>query len=249
MELQALKREVVKFSRRVWERGWVANHDGNVTARIDKRRVLATPTAFSKAEVREEDLLVIELATGKVMAGRHKPFSELSLHLEYYKVREDVTAVLHAHPPVATGFAVAGIEVEPRLTPEAVVSLGDRIPIIPPAMPGRLEFIQPLRFLGKVYDVLLLGGHGALSCGRDLEQAYLRMELVEHLARIQQAAMILGNLRLVPDAWMPELLEKRKKAGLGPDARGGQAAALAREIGSLPAAELIAALVEKVKNG
>lgn len=245
MQLQAMRREMVKYSRRVWERGWVGNHDGNITARLDKNRVLATPTAFSKVEIKEEDLLVMDLWSGKVLSGAHKPFSELGMHLEWYKARNDVQAVLHAHPPVSTGFSCAGIEVEPRITAEAVVSLGDRIPLAPPVVPGSLESRQQVRFLGNVYDVIMLGNHGLISCGADLEQAYLRMELAEHLARIQQGAIQAGGLRLIPDVWVEDLLAKRKKAGLGPEARNAPVPP-PKDLSRLPMDELVATLVERL---
>jgi L-fuculose-phosphate aldolase len=248
MDSQALRRDIVKYCQRIWERGWVANHDGNLTVRLDKNRILATPTAFSKKEIREDDILVVELWTGKVANGRHKAFSELPLHLEYYKVREDVNAVLHAHPPVASAFSVAGIEVETRITPEAVVSLGDRIPLAPVAMPGTLESAQQVRYLGNLYDVILLGNHGVVSCGTDLEQAYLRCELTEHLARMQRNAMLMGSVRFIPADWVPELLNKRKKAGLGPEARKAPPVKSPRALSQLPMNELLPALVQQLKK-
>lgn len=247
MDLVSLRREMVKYSRRIWERQWVASHNGNLTARLDKNHILATPTAFSKNEVREEDLLVINLWSGKVTSGRHKPFSELPLHIECYKVRDDVKAVIHAHPPVLSGFSVAGIEVEPRITPEAVVSLGDRIPLAPCAFPGSLESRQQVRSLSKLYDVIMLGNHGVIASGNNLEQAYLRIELVEHIARIQQQAMLLGNLRLIPDSWVSDLMAKRKKAGLGPEGRGEQIS-VPPDVSSLPVEKIISAMVEKLKG-
>jgi len=247
MEMQALRRKVVKYSHRIWDQGWVANHDGNITVRMDKSRVLATPSAFSNAEVKEEDLLVIEIWTGKVVSGRHRAFSELGLHLEYYKCREDVNAVLHAHPPVSCALSIAGIEVEPRMSAEAVISLGDRIPLAPYAFPASLESRRQIRFLGQAYDVIMMANHGVIACGTDLEQAYLRVELCEQLAKMQQGAIGLGNLRLIPEAWVSDLLAKRKKAGLGPESRGEKIPS-PRDLSSLPADELVEALVEKLKE-
>lgn len=244
--MQALKRQLVKFSHRVWEQGWAANHDGNITVRIDKRRILATPTSFSKIEIREDDLLLIEAQTGKVLSGKHRPFSELTLHLEYYRIREDVNAVVHAHPPVTSGLTVAGVEVEPRMTPEAVVSLGDRIPLAPVVFPGSLESRQQVRFLGRLYDVIALASHGVIACGADLEQAYLRCELTEQLAKMQQVAMGVGRLQLIPDVWMPDLLAKRKKAGLGPEGRGEQPPV--PHISTLPVDQIVEAMVENLKE-
>lgn len=248
MNSQALRREIVKYCQRTWDRGWVANHDGNLSVRLDRNRILTTPTAFSKKEVREEDILTVEIWTGKVVSGRHKAFSELSLHVECYKTRDDVNAVLHAHPPVATAFAVAGIEVETRITPEAVVSLGDRVPLAPVAIPGTLESAQQVRYLCNVYDAMMLGNHGVLTCGTDLEQAYLRCELVEHLARVQRNAMLMGSLRLIPGEWVPELLNKRKKAGLGPEARKSPPVKSPRTLSQLPMDQLLPALVQQLKK-
>lgn len=245
-QANALRRDIVKYSRRIWERGWVANHDGNLSVRIDKSRILATPTAFSKEEIREDDLLVIEIWTGKVVSGKHRPFSELPLHLEYYQVRDDVQAVIHAHPPTASGFSIAGLEVDPRITPEAVVSLGDRIPLAPTVRPGSLAARQQIRSLGNLYDAIMLGNHGTLACGIDLEMAYLRTELVEHLARMQQQAMLLGNLRMIQDDLVAELMKKRKAAGLGPEARNAPAPPR-RELSELPVEEIISTMVEKLK--
>jgi L-fuculose-phosphate aldolase len=245
-EANALRRDLVKYSRRIWQRGWVANHDGNLSVRVDKSRILATPTAFSKEEVREDDLLLIEIWTGKVLSGRHRPFSELPLHLEYYQIRDDVQAVIHAHPPTAGGFAIAGLEVDPRITPEAVVSIGDRIPLAPTVKPGSLAAKQQIRSLGNLYDVVMLGNHGTVAAGDNLEMAYLRTELVEHLAKMQQQAMLLGNLRLIQDEWVAELMNKRKSAGLGPEARGAPSPP-ARDLADLPVEEIISSMVDQLK--
>lgn len=241
-----LQRQLSRFSSTIWQKGWVANHDGNLSARLDRTHVLCTPTAVSKRLVRDDDLIVVDLFTGKQISGRSRPFSELGLHLEYYKVRDDVRAVIHAHPPETTALAAAGIEIEPRLTAESVVSLGQRIPLAPLAPPGSLESAQQIRFLGRFFDVILLANHGSISCGEDLEQAFLRMELAEHLAGIQRKALALGDVRLVPDLWLPDLLRKRKKAGLGPEARGNDADKQPPQLADLPIEEVIKALVDKL---
>ncbi|MFH1531801.1 MAG: class II aldolase/adducin family protein [Pseudomonadota bacterium] len=220
MNIQALRRQVAETSRRVWEKGWVANHDGNITVRVDGGRLLATPTAVSKGAIREEDVLLLDGGTGAVIAGNGRPFSELYMHQEIYGARPDVTAVIHAHPPVLCSFAVAGIEVEPSIMAEPVVSLGSRIPLAPTVLPGSIQAKQQLRALATLFDVILLGNHGPVAAGTDLEQAYLRLELAEHVADIQQRAIWLGGVRRIPDRFLEPLLQSRKKAGLGPAARG-----------------------------
>lgn len=219
--LPTLKRQVTAYSRRIWERGWVANHDGNLSARLPGARALITPTSFCKGDVTENDLLIVDKA-GKKLEGRWKPFGELPLHLLAYKVREDVGAVLHAHPPTATGFACAGVDVETTIIAEAVVSLGPKIPTLGYAIPGSESLLEALAAALPWYDAIVLGSHGVITVGVDLEQAYLRMELVEHLAKIKAAALSVGALRRIPDHDVTRLTAKRKDAGLGPEARGLQ---------------------------
>lgn len=208
------KLAVVEISRRLHARGWVANHDGNVSVRVGPDRIWATPTAVSKGEVTEEMLVLVDM-DGKRVAGRLKPFSEIDLHLACYRAREDVRAVVHAHPPTATGFACAGVELPAAMMPEAVVSLGPVIPTVPYALPGPAAASAAGEAVAR-HDALLLGNHGALTVGVDAEQAYLRMELVEHYARIAKVALELGGPRGLPAADVQKLLEARARAGLGP---------------------------------
>jgi L-fuculose-phosphate aldolase len=217
--LPGLKRSLVYWCRKVWERGWVANHDGNLSQRISGGRLLVTPTSFSKGEVREDDLLVLN-KHGKKMQGRWRPFSELDHHLAAFAARSDVTAVLHAHPPTATGFSVAGVDVETTILAEAVVSLGDRIPTLKFAMPKSETHIENLVRYLTYYDAVLLENHGVLTVGKDLEQAYLRMELVEHLAQIKQVAMQVGQPSRLTAHQVETLMRKRTIGGLGWEARG-----------------------------
>ena len=227
MSDRALKDELADYSQRLHARGWVANHDGNVTARLGEGRYLATPTSTSKAEIGPEDIIVVDEGGAKV-SGRGKPFGEIGLHLTVYRNRPDAKAVVHAHPPTATGFAVAGPEAcaalgQPIIA-EAVVSLGPSIPTVPFAAPGQAA-CQALQPFVLEHDVVLLGGHGVLAWGDSVEQAYLRCELVEHLAKIALVARQLGGARPLPQAVIPALLESRAKAGLGPRGRGASAPA------------------------
>src|SRR5579883_2506147 len=124
------REEIAQISQELHQRGWVANHDGNITVRLSGGNLLATPTAVSKRKIREDSLLLLD-ATGQLISGRGKPFSELGLHLAVYRTRPDVQAVIHAHPPAATGFAVAQIELGEPFLPEAVVSLGPKVTTAP----------------------------------------------------------------------------------------------------------------------
>jgi L-fuculose-phosphate aldolase len=218
-----IRATVADYARRLHARGWVANHDGNVTARLGPQgteRYLATPTAVSKAEIEADSLIVVDEGGARVSGGG-KPFGEIGLHLTVYRSRSDVNAVVHAHPPTATGFAVAGVGLDRPIIAEAVVSLGVGVPTVPFAAPGEAACRALAGFVGN-FDAVLIANHGVMAWGADVEQAYLRLELVEHLARIALVAQQLGGVRPLPDAVLGGLLESRRKAGLG------QAASLAR---------------------
>lgn len=213
--LPKLRAEVVALSRRLHANGWVANHDGNLSVRLHGDRLLITPTAYSKADVDDGSLLIVDL-NGKVLEGRKKPFSELELHLAAYRARPEVEVVLHAHPVTATAFGLTGQELTPISMPEILVSLGDRIPTVPRAMPKTPELVKSVEAAAAQVDAMLLAGNGALTLGADLNQALLRMELVEHYAKILSAARQLGTVQPLPASDVAKLLEARKKAGLGP---------------------------------
>jgi len=205
---------VVEVSHALHERGWVANHDGNVTARAGKGRYLATPTATSKASVDRANLLVVDDAGNRV-SGTSGRFGEVNLHLAVYRRRDDVNAVVHAHPPHATALACSGSDLLQRpFMPEAVVSIGPSIPTVPFAVPGDDAALALADYVDD-YDAVLLGNHGVLTWGADVELAYLRMELVEHLARIVTTAQATGGVRALPDTALPQLLAARARAGLG----------------------------------
>jgi L-fuculose-phosphate aldolase len=201
--------EILQYAHKLWNRGFVANHDGNLSARVGPNRLVCTPTATSKADVDDGNLVVTDLG-GKQLAGRGKPFGELGMHLAAYRARADVAAVVHAHPPFATALGVSGRELVSFL-PEAVVSLGARIPLVPMSPPGTsaVSAIEP--FL-PAYDAVLVAGNGVWAWGDDVEQAYLRIELVEHLATIAHHAAAWGGPQSLPIEMVEKLLEARKKA-------------------------------------
>jgi len=208
-----LRAQVVEVARHLHVRGWVANHDGNVTAR-DGSRFLATPTATSKRLITDRTLIEVD-AKGKVVGGTGRVFGEIGLHLVIYERRPDVHAVVHAHPPHATAISAArGNPIERPFIAEALVSLGPKIPKLPYAQPG-----EPARAAlapwCELVDAAILANHGVIAWGADPEQALLRLELVEHLARIAIAAAPLGGVDPLPDAAIPPLLAARAKANIG----------------------------------
>lgn len=219
------RRRILRYAHLVYSKGWVANHDGNLTCRQGPGRVLATPTAMSKGDVSEGDLVVVD-HEGKKVSGKRRSFSEMALHLAVYRSRKDVGAVIHAHPPFATAMAVAGRGMDEPILAEAVVSLGPRIPLVPFAMPKTPEWVAGVEQHAVEFDAVLLQNHGVMAWGVDLEQAFLRLELVEHLATITHHSMAFGGPKTLETAHLAPLLESRRKAGLGPVARGAKVAPL-----------------------
>jgi len=220
------RQDIVRYSHALHRYGWVANHDGNLSVRLAPDRILSTPTAVSKADVTPASLIIVD-GEGKRVAGTRKPFSELQLHLAAYESRPDISAVVHAHPPTATGFAVAGHTLPAPFIAEAVVSIGADIPLVPYHMPGHPSLSGDIGEAFWRSDVVLLENHGILAVGPSLELCVLRIELVEHLCKIALVARQLGGVKALPEEDVEKLLAKRIKAGLGPPAQRERA-----EIGS-----------------
>jgi L-fuculose-phosphate aldolase len=234
MNARGVRGELIAISQELHRRGWVANHDGNVTARLPGDRFLATPTATSKRRVDDRGLIEVD-AAGKVVSGTGKPFGELGQHLAIYQRRDDVGAVVHAHPPYATALAVSGSRaLERPFIAEAVVSLGPSVPTVPFALPGAAAREALLSFADD-FDAVLIANHGVFAWGTDLEQAYLRLELVEHLARIATLAQATGGPAYLPDSAIAPLLAARRVAGLGKAAERAAASAPRPVVACAPA--------------
>ena len=200
---------LVQISRRMHAAGWVANHDGNASVRVGKDLYLITPTATSKLEVTEASLVLVDGA-GKVIEGTKKPPGELELHLAAYRARPDIGAVLHAHPPTATAFGAAGVPLSPIPMPEAVVSLG-AVSLQPLALPRSPQATEAVSRGATAGEAMLLSGNGVLTVGPDLALCYLRMELVEHLAKILHLARPLGGAQPLPPEALAALLAQHNK--------------------------------------
>jgi L-fuculose-phosphate aldolase len=207
-----LRSQIIRYCHRLDEKGWVANHDGNITVR-QGAAFAATPTARQKADLVEEDLIEVD-ASGKKTAGNGNPFSEFAIHLKIYQARADVQAVVHAHPVQATAVGCANQEMTTWAIPEAVVSLGPGVPLVGLAPPNSSALWAELEPLLPHYDAIMVGGNGVFTWGKTLEQAFLRMELVEHLAGILLASLPLGGPKLLEAEQVQALLKKRSEAGL-----------------------------------
>jgi L-fuculose-phosphate aldolase len=190
-----LRADIVEVGRRLWERGYVASNDGNLSVRLDERRLITTPAGVSKGFM-TADMMVVTDFEGNKLAGDRKASSELKMHLQVYRDRPDANAVVHAHPPTATGFAVAGIPLDRAVLAEVVTTLGS-IPIAEYATPSTDELPAACSKYLKAHDGLLLANHGALAIGPDLFTAYFRMETIEHFAKISLVTRTLGREHLL----------------------------------------------------
>src|SRR3954465_1859488 len=192
---EQLRAEIVEVGRRMYARGYVASNDGNISARLDDRRLLTTPTAVSKGYMTPDMMVVVDW-DGNRISGERKASSELKMHLEIYRNRPDVNAVVHAHPPIATGFAVAGIPLTRAVLAEVVTTLGS-IPIAEYGTPSTAELPEAVRKYIKAHDGMLLANHGAVTCGSSVLNAHFKMETIEHFAKISLVARLLGREHLL----------------------------------------------------
>lgn len=205
---------IVETCHRLDRKGFVANHDGNITVRYDDH-LLATPTAINKSSMCKELVITLDMQGNKIQ-GIGKPFSELSLHLAAYTARTDVQAVIHAHPPftMARGLLAKSLTVN---IPEAIVSIGHIIPVTRFFLPNDPEQNQIINQILHETDTFIIPGNGIIAIGDNVEQAYLRLELVEHIAKIDYYANTMGQSISLPDDIIKKLLEKRSSLGLGPN--------------------------------
>lgn len=211
-----LKDLMCDIGRRIWLKGFCAGNEGNHSYRIGENRILCTPTGISKGNLKPDDLCIVDME-GKQVAGSRKRTSEIRLHLAIYRLRPDVKAVIHSHPPHATAFAVAGVELPTCIHPEAEIFLGT-VKTAKYVTPGDNRLGDSIAPFVKDSNTILLGNHGVVCYDQDLEQAYYKLEIVDAYARILLLAKQVGNVRpLAPDE-MKELLQLKSRIGLS-DAR------------------------------
>jgi L-fuculose-phosphate aldolase len=193
--------------RRLAAGGLVAGQDGNVSVRLGPDRVLVSPSGLIKALVTAADMVEVD-QRGRKLRGRRNPTSELDLHLRILKLRPDVDAVVHAHPPTATGFAVAGEGFETFALTELIFQVG-RVPLVPYGMPGTPELADRLEPYLGAHDAFLLANHGAVTVGPTHDAAWIRMESLEHAARILFVDRTLGRVTELDPAAAAALLACR----------------------------------------
>lgn len=205
-----MREQLCDVCHRMWQLGWVAANDGNITVKIEDDLFMATPTGISKSFITPDKLVLIN-ARGELISGApgYKPSSEIKMHMRCYQERDDVGAVVHAHPPTATGFAVAHIPMDAYSMVETVLTLGS-VPIAPYGTPSTYEVPDSIAPFIKDHDVVLLENHGALALGADLITAYYRMETLELQAKISLTARLLGGEREIARENIDRLITMRK---------------------------------------
>ena len=207
-----LRQDIVEIGKLVYQKGWVAANDGNISIRIDADRVLCTPTGVSKGMMHVDDLIVCDMH-GNKLEGRKERTSEIAMHYTIYGIRPDVRAVVHAHPPVATGFATAGKPLNLALLPEVIIGLGC-VPLAGYGLPGTPALTDGMLPYIPKYDAVLLANHGAVCYSDEVYKAFFKMETMEHFARITLVAELLGGPKVLPRLEVDKLIDSRTRYGV-----------------------------------
>ncbi len=206
-----LRSAVIECGRIAYERHLMTSNDGNISVRMSNGCVLITPSGISKGRLALDDMLVVDL-DGKIISSREdrKPSSETPMHIEVYKQRDDVRAVVHAHPIFATTLTVADLEFPIDVLPEVLLTMGE-VPITRYATPSSHEDAEVIRPFVKDHNVMLLRQHGSLTFGKNLEEALIRLERIEHVSEIYWRAKMMGTVKRVPPEAQAQLISLREK--------------------------------------
>lgn len=212
-----IRKLIAELSKHAYERGYIGPRDGNISAKIDEDRVAVTPSGAHKGQLRPEDILIVTVA-GERLAGRGNKTSEFRMHELCYRERPDIGAVVHAHPPIATALALAGISLAQCILSEACITLGT-IETAPYATPTTEEVPETLRPYVRRANAIVLNRHGSLTLGKTLQEAYDRLEVVEHSAKITHAANLVGPVSPLPEPEVRKLADIAKAFGIhhGPE--------------------------------
>ena len=212
MTPEQIKQEICEVGHRLYDHGFVAANDGTISVKLSDNEFYCTPTGVSKGSLTPDMIIKID-AEGNKLEGTLNPSSEIKMHLRVFRERPDVNAVVHAHPPVATAFTVAGIPLDRYILPEAVLTIGD-VPTCAYGTPSTMEIPDSLMPYIQEHDAFMLKNHGALTVGNTLTRAFFTMEEVEFNAKIMKYAMELGKIEEIPADQMLKLIDLRVKMGL-----------------------------------
>jgi L-fuculose-phosphate aldolase len=203
---------ILHAGRRMYERGYVAANDGNISVRLSGDRVLVTPTGMSKGFLIRSDLVVTDMG-GRKISGKREPTSEIMMHLRAYELREDIRAVVHAHPPYSTAYAVAGIPLDECILPEVILTIGS-VPLASYGTPSTEEMPEAIEGVVTRSDAFLLKNHGVMTVGTDVLSAYHKLETVEHFAHISFVAGQLGRVKALTGEEVEKLMKLREHLGI-----------------------------------
>ncbi|NPV53813.1 MAG: class II aldolase/adducin family protein [Firmicutes bacterium] len=201
-----MKKLLADTMHRMYKRGFVVAAEGNISLRLPDNQVLITPSGLDKATVSPEDMVRVDLE-GNILEGNYKPSSEVHMHLAAYRLRPDVNAVVHGHPPFSTGFAAAHTSIPSSILPEVTALLGD-IPLVEYGTPSCEELAKKVEQYLPSYDCFLLENHGVLTLGKNMQHAFHRLEILENAAKVTLVARFLGGERLLPQAEVDKLRQK-----------------------------------------
>ncbi|NVN96606.1 MAG: class II aldolase/adducin family protein [Bacteroidetes bacterium] len=201
----SLRKELIEVCHKAYQNKFVSAYDGNLSARIDSSKILITPSAKCKGSLKEDDLIVIDY-DGNLIEGNAKVSTEAKIHLFAYKSRPEVQSVVHCHPVYASAFSITNNILDQPIFPEVILSLG-RINICPYATPSTPEVPNSMKSFIAHSWVLLLQNHGAISFGKSIEEAYFKMEKLEHFAKIMSVANQLGKINKLNEVQLKKLYE------------------------------------------
>ena len=204
-----LKSEIVRIGKKLYANKFIAAYDGNISVRLANNNLLTTPSGACKGNITEADILEID-QQGQIVAGKGKPSSEFRMHLICYRLRPDIKAVVHAHPALCTALTIAGISLMDPVIPEMVVTMGG-VPTAPYATPGTEEVPDSIESLMPCHDAVLLERHGAVTVGNTLDEAYYKLEKIEHSAMTILAARQAGAVNPLPPDKVEKLVELRNR--------------------------------------
>ena len=243
-----LRERLALICQRLYQKDLIAAGDGNVSLRLDEERVLVTPSGFHKGFIRPEDLIITDLA-GRKLRGSQKPSSEFAMHALIYAERSDVRAVVHAHPPLTVALALAGVSLTDCVLSETCLLLGP-VPTAPYSTPTTSEVPDSLRPYVRSANAIIMHRHGALTMGRTIDEAWQRMEAVEHSAKIIHAARALGEVRPLPTPEATKLAQLASQLGIPrPPEPPPQTWHGPNHDSSMSESELVEAVLRKLRGG
>ncbi len=206
--MERIKKKIIEMGEKLYRNVLIVATEGNLSVRVDEEQILTTVSGVCKGELTPDDIVLVDLE-GKLLKGKKMPSTEIKMHLEVYRQRSDVQAVMHAHPPYVVALSMAGVPLDRPYLPESVLMLG-AVPVVPYARPSTRQVPEGIRPYLKRTDTLVLERHGSLTMGKTLDEAYFKLETLEHTARVVWLARQMGEVPVLPADEVKEILKLRK---------------------------------------